>query len=386
MKLAVITTHPIQYYAPWFKHMASERGLNSRVFYLWDFGVTEKVDRGFGLPLKWDVSLLDGYDHEFIPNTSPRPGTHHFRGLRNPGLLGSVRRYDPDAVLMLGYNYASLYEYILRWDRRKAPLILRGDSHRLVPRRGYKERLRRNFISAVFRRFARFLYVGKANYEYFRYHDVSPSRLFFAPHAVNNGRFFGEAERAERAAREWKKELGVPSHHKVILFAGKFEANKRPLDLLEAFAGARLESTSLLFVGGGVLEAELRRRSAGRANIFFAPFQNQSLMPRTYAAADLCVLPSASETWGLAVNEAMCLSRAVVVSTHVGCAQDLVHERRNGLVFEAGNVSALSEALREALKDPARLGEWGEEGRRIIAGYSYEATTRGLMDALGTLH
>lgn len=386
MNLAVITTHPIQYYAPWFKRMASERGLNSRVFYLWDFGVTEKVDRGFGLPVKWDVSLLDGYDHEFIANTSPRPGTHHFRGLRNPDLLGSVRRYDPDAVLMLGYNYASLYEYILRWDGRKAPLILRGDSHRLRPRRGYKERLRRKFISTVFRRFARFLYVGKANYEYFRHHDVSPDRLFFAPHAVNNERFFGEAESAARAAREWKKELGIPSHHKVVLFAGKFEANKCPLDLLEAFTDARIESTSLLLVGDGLLDPELRRRASGRANIFFAPFQNQSLMPRTYAAADLCVLPSTSETWGLAVNEAMCLSRAVIVSTHVGCAQDLVHDRRNGLVFEAGNVSALSEALKEALKDPARLVKWGEEGRRIIAGYSYEATTRGLMDALGTLH
>jgi glycosyltransferase involved in cell wall biosynthesis len=387
MKLAVITTHPIQYYAPWFERLASEPGLSTRVFYLWDFGVTEKVDRGFGRAVKWDVSLLDGYDYEFVPNTSASPGTHHFRGLRNPELLTRVRHYDPDAVLLLGYNYASLYEFILRWDRRKTPLLFRGDSHRLVPGRGYKERLRRRFISAVFGRFARFLYVGEANREYFRYHGVSPDKLFFAPHAVDNERFFGESCRASVGAHEWKQEMGIPPEHQVVLFAGKLEEKKCPLDLLEAFEEVRPESTSLLFVGDGHLGPELRRRASGSAGVHFAPFQNQSLMPRTYAAADLFVLPSygPGETWGLAVNEAMCLSRAVVVSTHVGCARDLVRDGRNGLVFEAGSTPSLAGALKEALKDRARLGRWGEEGRRVIAGYSYEETTRGLLKALESL-
>src|ERR1700748_865665 len=118
MKLAVIATHPIHYYAPWFKRLAAEPGLSLRVFYLWDFGVTEQVDRGFGRPLKWDISLLDGYDHEFVPNASHRPGTHHFRGLGTPELAGRVGGYAPDAVLLFGYNYASLCEFIVRWDRR----------------------------------------------------------------------------------------------------------------------------------------------------------------------------------------------------------------------------------------------------------------------------
>jgi glycosyltransferase involved in cell wall biosynthesis len=388
VKLAVITTHPIQYYAPWFKRLAAEPGLSLRVFYLWDFGVTEKVDRGFGRALKWDISLLDGYEHEFVPNTSRRPGTHHFRGLRNPDLLKSVRRHEPDAVLLLGYNYASLYEFIIRWDRRRAPLILRGDSHRLVQRPGPKESLRRKAISTVFGRFSRFLYVGQANHDYFRYHGVAEDMLFFAPHAINNQRFFGEAGSARDEARRWKAELGIPVDHRVILFAGKLETKKRPLDLLRAFAASGVASASLLFVGSGHLETELRSLSSGMVNVHFAPFQNQSMMPRTYAASDLFVLPSCGpgETWGLAVNEAMCLSRPVVVSTHVGCARDLVHAGRNGLVFEAGDVQALSSALREALADDARLSAWGEESRRVVSRYSYEEATRGLMQAVGSLN
>lgn len=388
MKLAVIATHPIQYYAPWFKRLAAEPGLSLRVFYLWDFGVTEQVDHGFGRPLKWDVSLLDGYDHEFVPNTSRRPGTHHFRGLRNPDLIGRVRGYDPDAVLLFGYNYASLCEFVARWDRRRSPLLFRGDSHRLLPRSGVKESLRRRAIAAVFRRFSRFLYVGKANRDYFLHHGVTPDKLFFAPHAVDNEYFFAESEKARAAAGEWKAELGIPPHHKVILFAGKFEEKKRPLDLLRAFTDSNLDSASLLFVGSGHLEDELRRLAAGRSDVFFAPFQNQSLMPRAYAAADLFVLPSygSGETWGLAINEAMCVGLPVIASDHVGCAQDLISPHRNGLIFPAGDTRALAHALRESLADPRRLYSWGRESRNVVARYSYEAATGGLMEALENLH
>ena len=105
-------------------------------------------------------------------------------------------------------------------------------------------------------------------------------------------------------------------------------------------------------------------------------------MPRTYAAGDLFVLPShgPSETWGLAVNEAMCLGRPVIVSTHVGCARDLV--RDNGLVFEAGNVDDLARTLGEALASTGKLKQWGSRSREIVAECSYERATVGLVQAL----
>jgi glycosyltransferase involved in cell wall biosynthesis len=171
--------------------------------------------------------------------------------------------------------------------------------------------------------------------------------------------------------------------NRVILFAGKFEEKKRPRDLLEAFMQARLPEVSLLMVGNGEQETALRRDYA-RANIYFAPFQNQSRMPRVYMAGDVFVLPSYGnqETWGLAVSEAMCMGRPIIVSDHVGCARDLVQDRKNGLIFPAGNVSALANALREAFADTPRLKSWGECSHRIIQGYSYASATRGLKQAM----
>lgn len=382
--IAIITSHPIQYYAPWFRYLAKEKDFSIKVFYLWNFGVTEQVDVGFQQTLQWDIPLLEGYDYEFVPNVSSKPGTHHFWGLQNPSLLGRVRAYNPGAVLLMNYNYASIYNFLCRWNHRQAPLLFRGDSHRLVPNTDAKEWLRRRFISLIYRRFSACLYVGKANYEYFRYYDVPPENLFFAPHAVDNARFFTHAEDANHKAMLWKQDLGIPNNHAVILFAGKFEAKKRPTDLLQAFLQANLSQVSLLFVGAGNLESELRLQASKHPHIHFAPFQNQTFMPRTYAIADLIVLPSygSSETWGLAINEAMCLSRPVIASTHVGCAQDLIQPYRNGLIFSAGDVSALATCIKEAFSVRERLQMWGEESLKIVSNYSYQQTTHGLKQAL----
>jgi glycosyltransferase involved in cell wall biosynthesis len=381
-KLAIITSHPIQYNAPWFRHLAARGDLDLEVFYLWDFGVEARMDPGFQRALVWDVPLLDGYAHELVPNTSRDPGTHHFTGLRNPSLGARVAAFDPEAVLLLSYNYLSTHRFLWTWSTRRAPLLFRGDSHRLLPRSGPKELVKRALIAATLHRFDAFLYVGQANRRYFRHHGVPEEKLFFAPHAVDNARFTAhlEADTAEAAA--FRGELGIPEGDSVLLFAGKLDDNKRVLDLLAAFLAAGVPQSSLLFVGNGPVEAELRARAAGQAKVFFAPFQNQSKMPRTYLAGDLVALVSERETWGLAINEAMAMGRAVIVADHIGCAEDLVTSGDNGLVVPTGDLPALTAALRSALVDRARLRAWGERGRARIAQYSYEQTSQGLVQAL----
>lgn len=383
-KLAIITSHPIQYHAPWFRLLSKETLISSKVFYLWDAGVNRTLDPGFRQAIQWDIPLLAGYDSEFVPNISKKPGTSHFGGLRNPSLLESVKAYVPDAVLMMGYNYASLMHFIWRWQKRGTPLLFRGDSHRLVNKKSVKEWVRRYLISWIFSRFSGFLYVGKANYEYFLYHGVPESKLFFVPHAVDNERFFAQRKSAHDQAALWKDELGIPEKHSVILFAGKFEEKKRPLDLLEAFLKANIENVTLLFVGSGLMEEVMRTASKNHPNVRFSSFQNQSLMPRTYAIADLFVLPSygSMETWGLAVNEAMCMGCPIIVSDHVGCAQGLVHPGDNGLIFPAGDKEALSSAIKEAVSNKERLKAWGVNSQTIIKNFSYKEASQGLINAL----
>ena len=384
MRLAIISSHPIQYNSPWFRFLTINGLTGLRVFYLWDGGVTEKLDRGFGVKVKWDIPLLNGYEYEFVPNRARQPGPGHWCGLDNPTLSDRLAAFQPDAILLFGYNYLTHYRLLLSQWHRRIPLLFRGDSHRLIPEHGLLAGLRRSWIQFVFRRFAAFIFVGKANREYFKLHGVPENKLFFSPHSVDNERFINQSHTAASEAIKWKLSLGIQSENKVILFAGKFETKKRPRDLVAAFKLARLERTTLLLVGSGELESALRQDAAGHSDIVFAPFQNQTQMPRTYAAADVFVLPSygRGETWGLAVNEAMCMGRPIIVSDHVGCAQDLVQPQRNGLIFPAGDVLSLAAALTETLNNSKRLNEWGAQSREIIIGYDYEHATRGLLASL----
>jgi len=355
-----------------------------KVFYLWDFGVKERFDVGFSQSLVWDIPLLKGYCYEFVPNVSKEPGTEKFMGLDNPSLFDALQNYEPDAVLLMNYVYIGIMKFMLKWNEKKSPIIFRGDSHRLCADRRPFKLIRTEIIKLIFNRFSAFLYVGKANYEYFQIHGVAEKKLFFAPHAVENDRFLSSYKTAKSQAFLWKKELGIPEDKLVILFAGKFISKKRPLDLLNAFFMANLADAYLLFVGSGALENELKRSVGNDQRILFIPFQNQSSMPRVYASADLFVLPSygLGETWGLAVNEAMCMSLPVIVSDHVGCAQDLVYNYKNGLIFKAGDVSQLADCVRETCRDKKRLKQWGDESKRVIGSYNYVKATEGLRNAL----
>jgi glycosyltransferase involved in cell wall biosynthesis len=380
-RLAIVATHPVQYDAPWFAHLELDLRAQLEVFYLWDFGAAARHDRGFDLTLQWDVDLLTGYAHRFVRNQARDPGTHHFFGLRNRSLVRELADWKPDAILLFGYRHASHLRVLFAPRLRRIPLLFRGDSHLLAE--GSRPRpVKRVALNFLFRRFAAFLPVGRANAGYFLRHGVPHKRLFPAPRAVDNARFSASAH--EKAGLAWRRELGIAETDRVVLFAGKFECKKRPDLLLRAFRSASPPRAVLLFVGSGPLGTELRRLAADCPAIRFAPFQNQAAMPRVHAAADLLVLPSQGpgETWGLIVNEACCAGRAVIVSDHVGCHGELVRHGENGLVFSAGNETALREALLSALADDARLRAWGAASRRMINAYSFAAATEGLRRAL----
>ncbi|MDF1658883.1 MAG: glycosyltransferase family 4 protein [Verrucomicrobiales bacterium] len=387
-RLAIVLSHPVQYYSPWFREL--ERTLDLRVFYLWNPDTTGNHDRTFGKKVKWDIPLLEGYPHEFIENVNRDPGTHHFSGLDNPSLPSRLLKWNPDAILIFGYAWKSHLRVLLSPSLRKIPILFRGDSHELDESKNFRTHLTAAARRLLFTRISGFLSVGSAHDTYLRRAGISQKRIFRCPHAVDNSRFQSARLEVEDQAAIWKNELGIPPERSVALFAGKFEQKKRPLDLLNAFLSLDPDSCpnrpALLFVGNGELESTLKEAAGNHLgrNIFFAPFQNQTLMPRTYAAGDFLILPSfgRGETWGLAVNEAMNLGRPAIVSTHVGCGPDLIQEGFTGWRFEAGDITALATALSDAFSSPERTRQMGKTAATRIGGFSYNKTTEGLLECL----
>jgi glycosyltransferase involved in cell wall biosynthesis len=348
-KLAIISTHPIQYYAPLFKLLAQESGFEIKVFYTWSQKQKDSYDRDFGKNIEWDIPLLEGYNYTFVENTSKDPGTHHFMGIKCPDLIKEIEDWQATHVLVFGWNFHAHLQ-AMRHFKGKIPVWFRGDSHLLDEQPGIRKVLRRIFLNWVYSYVDKALYVGTNNKKYYLKHGLKKDQLIFAPHAIDNQRFSEPNDIYEKKASDWRKELCLKPEDSVILFCGKFEPKKNPELLLEAFLMVKKQekpnNLKIIFAGNGKLESVLKEKAQSHPDIHFLPFQNQSKMPIVYRLANIYCLPSKGpgETWGLAINEALACGRPILTSDKVGCAIDLVQEN-NGKIFKNNDINSLQEAI-----------------------------------------
>jgi glycosyltransferase involved in cell wall biosynthesis len=373
-KIAIITTHPIQYNAPLFRLLKSRGNVEPIVFYTWGESVlNKKFDPGFGKEIEWDIPLLDGYRSIFTKNTSTDPGSHHFKGIINSKLLENIQSESCDAVLIYGWAF-SAHLRLMRQCKKKLPVFFRGDSNLLDDKPGIKAKLRRLVLRWIYQSIDIALYAGASNRRYFEAAGLHQNQLKFMPHAIDNSRFAFRSVKGQENLSELKNEYCISVDKRVVLFAGKLEDKKDPLLLIKAFTQLNIEGVILVIVGNGVLEQACKALASNNPSIIFISFQNQSRMPMLYAMCDLFVLPSQGpgETWGLALNEAMAAGKAVIASDKCGGAVDLITNGVNGFIFQHRNIEALKTCLSSALKDPENLRAMGIASAERIKQFSLE--------------
>ncbi|MBP0581174.1 glycosyltransferase family 4 protein [Labrys sp. LIt4] len=345
MRLAILTSHPIQYQAPIFRELA--RRMDLEVFFAHRPTPRQQADAGFGVAFDWDIDLLAGYPNRFLANKASNPGVDNFFGCDTPAIAQALREGSFDALLVCGWALKSYLQAIAAARRLAMPVLVRGDSHLLTPRRRLKAWTKRAVYPRLLRFFDAALYVGQNSLAYYRHYGYPPERLHFSPHCVDTDWF---AARATTQARQaLRSSLSIGEASRAIAFVGKLVERKRPLDLIEAAAlcGAGGREIEVVIAGDGPLrEAVQARATQLGVRLHFLGFRNQSEMPAVYAACDgLALASSGQETWGLVANEAQACGRPVIVSDQCGCAPDLAADRDTGRVFETGNVGALAAAL-----------------------------------------
>ena len=382
LRLAILASHPIQYQAPLFRALAARGDIALKVFFCWDFGVKHTRDPGFNQSLVWDVPLLDGYEHEFLPNLATRPSSNAFFGLVNPSVITRVMKWKPDALVVHGYAHFTELLSLGTSLVRGVPVLMRGDSN-VLTRRSVSMRIAKQLaLQPLMRTLSGAIASGTLNRMYYERYGVPRERITLAPFSVDNSFFQRRADQARVEAKVWRAELGIGAEEKVVLFAGKLIPEKSCETLILAFAAHRRPGARLVLVGDGPLRQELEAlaRAHPDARIHFVGFANQSRMPAAYAMGDVFVLPSIVEAWGLAVNEAMNLGLPVIVSDLVGAAPDLVTPE-NGWVFQARNVRSLSATLDEALADSAALANKGAASLDRIRAWDLPHTAEGFVQA-----
>jgi glycosyltransferase involved in cell wall biosynthesis len=388
-RLAVLSTHPIQYQGPWFRALGSHPEVDLEVLFCHRARPEEQAAAGFGVEFEWDTQPLEGYRCRFLRNVATKPTIGTFGGLDTPEIAEVIKREKFDAVITNGWNYKSAWQAMRACWRNDIPILARSDSHLFTTRNFAKRLAKWPLYNWFIPRLDACLSVGKWSREYFLHYGARPERVFTVPHAVDQNYFAAESARWLPNRNRLRAEWGIDPDSMVLLFAGKFIQKKRPLDFLCAIDQAAKRGAKLcgLMVGDGPLRRECETLASARgAPIRFAGFLNQSEITKAYVAADALVLPSdGGETWGLVVNEAMLCGRPCFVSSRVGCAPDLIDRGETGEIFSVGDIKNLVALISSYAATPQRLAEMGARAKRQMTAHSIEAAVESTRQALAAV-
>lgn len=391
-RLAYLVSHPIQYQAPLLRYIARDPAIDLHVLFLSDRSVDMYRDPGFGVDIKWDVALLDGYEHSFLPTLRKTDKTTFWQPFVY-GLWSRLKGGRFDALWVHGYSHqANLRAFAIAKILGLQVFLRTEATLRAKEKPRLDSWLKEKFLRILYRNTDAFLAIGTLNRRHYLSYGVPEDRIFMMPYAVDNKLFMDGAEAARANHMDLRDELHLEPDRPVILFVSKLIGRKRPGDLLRAYE--RLATSDgeepwpyLVYVGTGEEEARLEKRAnlSGWSSIRFLGFKNQTELPRYYELCDVFVLPSEFETWGLVVNEAMAAGKPVIVTEGVGCGSNLVRDGENGYVVPVGDISLLADRIDRLTSDSALARRMGESSRRRILTWSFKQDLSGLQAALSTL-
>jgi glycosyltransferase involved in cell wall biosynthesis len=386
VRLAVVTSHPIQYFAPWYRALAETPGVELKVFFCCRRGVERSFDRDFGIEVKWDIPLLDGYEWEFLEGGEAGKA-YSFLGLDNPGVGTALERFHPDVVKLHGYFHRTMWR-AARWSRRHGvPAMLFSDSNATAPRAWWKLALKAVVVGSFYRLVDGALASGDNNRKYHWQYGLPEERIFAGTMAIDCQRLLNSVGDVATARGEIRERHGIPQEAFVVVYAGKLAKWKSPLDLLEALARCADRGLKVwgLFVGEGseraAMEALIAERKIG--NTVLAGFQNQSAIGKYYAAADAVALMSEREPKGLTIPEAGVFGCVAIVSDRVGCIgpNDSARRGENALVYPWSDVEALTECLAQLARDSALFKRMSAAARRIALEQDVTVAARQMKEA-----
>jgi glycosyltransferase involved in cell wall biosynthesis len=356
MRIAVFFSHPIQYFTPLWQELTRRPGVSLRVYYFSRQGLDPSLDEDFGVSFAWDIDVLAGHEAQFLPRQWPTRDPHDSsgRGL-NRGILPALRE-GWDAVVISGYAHANNWLITAACNALGIPVLLWADSNPRIERGkpAWKLAAKRAVLTVYLQRVAAFLASGGGTREYFEHYGVDPRAVFIVPCAVDVARFRNTVRDATPARMaELRERWRIPSGKKIVMFCGKLAPWKRPLDVLEAVKRLNRADAVAVFVGDGEERARLEQQ-AGEHGVVVG-FVNQSEIPLALSLADVLVLSSEFEPYGMVVAEAQTLGVPAIVSDACGCygPDSVLLDGISGFVYPSGDVAALTEHLRRVLDDDA---------------------------------
>jgi glycosyltransferase involved in cell wall biosynthesis len=372
IRLAILTEIIAPYRIPVLNALARQAGLDLHVMFLAETNAALR---------QWLVYKDEiRFSYQVLPSWRLRFGRNDL--LLNRGLSAALKKVDPQVIICGGYNYPASWIALLWANRRGVRFVLWSESNRYDARRGSRcvEFLKNYFL----RHCDGFVVPGKASFEYLTTLGSAEGSISTAPNAVDNDFFATQATSVRLHGAEFREKLKLPL--RFILFVGRLVPEKGIFDLLEAYAklenGLRSD-VGLVFAGDGVSRSELAEKAKhiSPGTVCFPGFAQREDLAGLYALADVLVLPTHSDPWGLVVNEAMACGLPIIVSNVAGCSASLVENGWNGYIVAPKDVEKLREAISSVVRQPELRQQMSLRSLERIQNYSPEACANGLATA-----
>jgi glycosyltransferase involved in cell wall biosynthesis len=303
---------------------------------------------------------------------------------RTRALLRKIRQYRPQVLNLTGYYDPAQLGLLFYAKCVGIKVIISNESNvRDQKRSAWKEAFKKFVLSLA----DGFFCFGQSSAAYLETLGVPAAKILTRRAAVvDNALLYQRYQTALPHRNSQKKQLNLPDFN--FLFVGRLIEPKNLFRLLQAFAQLNApKNWGLILLGEGDQKADLQQfcNQNKVQNVSFLAGVPWHDVPDYLALADVFVLPSVSEPWGLVVNEAMLCGLPVLVSKNCGCVEDLVKDGDNGFCFDPFQVEDLVEKMRFFVENTDKVTLMGTASQRLVAPFDTQKVASEMLDGISKL-
>lgn len=355
----LIFIEPTSYHLPLWQEIKARASVETRVIFLAE-----------NLTQPWNLDLQDD------PTAEVLRGNWAVKLIRLWQLIG---RRDVELVGLSGWGHSLLMAALLLAWVHRIPVTIESDTHYDPAAAWWRRVLKRLFLPMLFRIPRLFFPAGTRQAAYFMRYGAPRARIRIAQMTVDVHSIMAQADRYRAPAAS----ASCRDKPIVFLYVGRLEPHKGIQDLLEAFVDLSQEGekSHLIIVGNGSMRGLIESAARTHPAVEYLGRLSGNALIHAYSRADVFVLPSHVEPWGLVINEAMAAGLPVIATDRVGCVDDLVREGENGRIVPSACPARLAECMRTFIRQPDIAATMGQTSRQMISTWTIEDEARILMAA-----
>lgn len=347
MKILYITNYPAPYAVDFFGELGKKCDLT--VMFLEALSSVKEREKS------WFKTEANNFKAVFIGGKSRKK------------ISFGARKYVKGYDLVFVGEYSSLTEmYLIRYMRRKKiKYAFSIDGGIKKSGKGFKEKLKRYLLKGA----PLYMSSGDVTDEYLSFYGADKSRIKRYPFTpLSEGDILSSPPSAEEKL-SLRTKLGM-KEKRIALSVGQF-VYRKGFDVLMRSAPLLGEDTGVYIVGGEPTQEYISLKKELKAeNVHFIGFKSKEELNEYYLAADVFVLPTREDIWGLVVNEAMARALPVITTENCVAGKELIENGKNGYIVPVEDENELAEKIRFVLSNEELKKKISAENLKKISRYT----------------